>query len=86
MGVAFVLLAVLLLGVSSAMMVVVCGGGDGVRKVVVRAVHPEKLWRVHALVWYIVELLGLVLPNVASVALDMALESVINKNSFFDRF
>ena len=86
MGVAFVLLAALLLGVSSAMMIVVFVGGDGVRKVVVCAVHPEKLWRVHALVWYIVELLGLVLPNVASVALDMALESVINKNSFFDRF
>ena len=86
MGVAFVLLAALLLGVSSAMMVVVFVGGDGERKVVVRAVHPEKLWRVHALVWYIVELFGLVLPNVASVALDITLESVINKNSFLARF
>ena len=49
MGVAFVPLAVLLLGVLSAIIVMVFIVGDGVRRIVVCVVHPEKLWRVHAL-------------------------------------
>ena len=73
-GVIFASLAALLLGALSVMVGMVIIVGYGVNKIVVWAVHPEKLRWVHLLLWCVVMLLGLVFPKVACVALILTSE------------